>query len=344
MWKKLIQFVKNKPGKVLGIDIGTGTIKIVCVSIFQGHSKITQVHVFDLPPDSFQNDQLIESEILADSLRQQLESAGISAKHAVTAVSGKMIFTRQVSFPVMKREELQEAVRWDIERYVPYPPDSYYYDFAVLPERPGEMELEVLLTAAPKTIVDGIGDVLCKAGLTTLAIDIEPLAIYRTMRGGENSLLVDIGAEISHITVFQNGGPILARTIPVSGRSFTENLMQSLGVRKKEAEKIKKGSVSNIQPQMSRMVNDLVLEVHRTVEYLQVQNKSIALEKLFLSGGGARLANLKEQLAHELDMPVLLHDPFAAFEVDASVDPKYIRSIAPQMAVAVGLAMRGGDV
>lgn len=344
MWEKLIHFVKNQPSKVLGIDIGTGAIKIACISSIQGHPKITQVHVCDLPPDSFQNDHFMDIDFLADLLRRELETAGISANHAVTAVSGRMIFTRQVSFPVMKQEELQEAVRWDIEKYVPYPPESYYYDFAVLSERPEKMELEVFLVAAPQTMVDGIADILRKAGLTTLAIDIEPLAIYRTMEGGENSLLVDIGAEVSHITVFQNGRPILARTIPVSGRRFTEDVMRSLKVTAREAENIKKGSFTNVQPQVSQLVIGLVSEIHRTVEYFQVQKKQISLEKLFLSGGGSRLSNLKEQLEKELDMPVLLHDPFKAIEVDNSFDLQYIRSIAPQMAVAVGLAMRGGEL
>jgi len=344
MWEKLIHFVKNQPSKVLGIDIGTGSIKIACISSTQGNPKITQVHVCDLPPDSFQNDHFKDIDLLADLLRRELGIAGISANHAVTAVSGRMIFTRQVSFPVMKKEELQEAVRWDIEKYVPYPPESYYYDFAVLNERPEKMELELFLVAAPQTMVDGISDILRKAGLTTLAIDIEPLAIYRTMEGGENSLLVDIGAEVSHITVFQNGRPILARTIPVSGRRFTEDVMRSLKITAREAENIKKSSFSNVQPQMSQLVIGLVSEIHRTVEYFQVQKKQISLEKLFLSGGGSRLSNLKEQLEKELDMPILLHDPFKALEVDDSFDLEYIRSIAPQMAVAVGLAMRGGEL
>jgi len=343
MWKKLVHFIKNRPNKILGIDIGTGVIKIACVSRLQGHAKLEQIHVCDLPPNSLQNDHFSDTGLLADSLRQELGAAGISAKHAVTAVSGRMIFMREASFPVMKKEELREAVHWDIEKYVPYPPDSYYYDFAVLNERPEQMELEVLLVAAPKTMIDDISDILCKAGLTALAIDIEPLAIYRTMEGGENSLLVDVGAEVSHITVFQNGGPILTRTIPVSGNRFTEGVMQSLGVTKKEAENIKKGLPATVQPQMCQLAIDLVSEINRTVEYFQVQKKQIALDKLFLSGGGSRLSNLKEQLEQELDIPVRLHDPFKAIEVDDSFDLQYIQSIAPQMAVAVGLAMRGGE-
>ncbi len=94
---------------------------------------------------------------------------------------------------------------------------------------------------------------------------------------------------------------------------------------------------------MGMLVSDLTNEIRRTIEYFQMQNKEAVVDKLFLSGGGSRLGNLAEQLSMQLDMQVLLHDPLAVVEVHGSFDPQYVRDLGPQLAVAIGLALRGGE-
>ena len=341
MWGKLAYFFRNRSEQILGIDIGSKTVKMAYVSNTQGYPKIEKIHIFDLPADCVQDNHIFDVDLLSYAIRKELEITGISAKHAVAAISGKLIFMREVLFPMMKQEELREAVHWDIEKYVPYPLDSYYYDFAVLNKQPEDLELQVFLVAAPKNVIDGLSEVLSKAGLTTMAIDIEPIAVYRTIQGGENSLLLDVGAETSHITVFQSGVPVLARTIPLSISYFEEDSMQPRGKNKRNNEMPMDNTFSNIQPQVNQLASELLSEIRLTVEHFQRQKTQIALDKLYLCGGGSKLSNLKEQLEREADIPVVLHNPFKAIEVDASFDPGFLADIAPQIAVAVGLALRG---
>jgi type IV pilus assembly protein PilM len=203
--------------------------------------------------------------------------------------------------------------------------------------------------------VDMLSGVIRDVGLAPLAVDIEPLALYRTLTAAENSLVVDIGAEVSHVMVFQDGGPVFTRTIPLGGNRFTEVVMRALDLESGEADKLKKQQLDllprtvsssndpDVHSQMGMLVNDLANEIRRTLAYFQRQNKEAVLDKLFLSGGGSRLGNLAEQLSIQLDMPVVLHDPLAVVEVEGSYDPQYVRELGPQLAVAIGLALRGGE-
>ena len=92
--------------------------------------------------------------------------------------------------------------------------------------------------------------------------------------------------------------------------------------------------------QVERMVGELAGEVRRTLEYYQVQNRNVNISRVFLTGGGAKLAMLPEKLTQILDLPVSLHDPLASMELPTSFNLQYLRGVGPQMSVAVGLAMR----
>ncbi|MBP1763209.1 MAG: type pilus assembly protein PilM [Firmicutes bacterium] len=344
MWKKLACFTKPRPSAILGMDIGTRYIKMASVSFQQNRPKLQQLRIIDRLHANLAEDWFQDTSSTAEWLRQELSVAGISAGPIVAAINGRTVFMRDITFPLMQQEELQEAVRWDIEKYVPFPPDSYYYDFAVLNKRIETMEMDVFLAAAPKRTIDGLAEVFHKAGLKPMAIDIEPLAIYRTMENAENSLLVDIGAELSHITVFQDGAPALTRMIQSCGNRFTERIMESIGIDRTAAESMKRTALPEILPQVNEFASDLAAELHRTIEYLQTQNKQVKLARIVLSGGGIKSLNLPQQLEQEMGLAVVVHDPFIHLEIDDSFERQYIQTVAPQMAVAVGLALRGVEL
>ncbi|HEX7774543.1 MAG TPA: pilus assembly protein PilM, partial [Pyrinomonadaceae bacterium] len=67
-----------------------------------------------------------------------------------------------------------------------------------------------------------------------------------------------------------------------------------------------------------------------------------SIQKILLAGGGSKLPGLADFLARRFEIPVDVFDPFRQIEVDErKFDPDYMREIVPEMAVAVGLALRG---
>lgn len=348
---KIDKLFRKKSESVIGIDIGTTTVKLAEIAR-QGNKLILRNAVLcDLPANIAEDGYITDTSALAELLQQVKAKNGIRTQEAVVAVSGRSIFVREVAFPVMTEAELREAIKWDMEKYVPFAPGSYYHDFVIVGKTSNEQEQEmkVLLVAAPQDLVNKIVSGLKTAGLKTMAVDIEPLAIYRTLNGAENSVVVDLGGDAAQVIVFQNGSPTVTRAIPINGHRFTEAVMRVLELEYNEAENLKQrqknllkqGSQeeSVLHTQLAALVGELSREIRRTLEYFQMQNRYAVVDKVVLSGGGARLDNLAQQLATELDMPVAVHNPTAGLTVPPAFDPVQWQEIAPQFSVAVGLAL-----
>lgn len=354
MWKKVERFLIRSTSEVIGIDIGTSAIKLAEIMWRNDQPVLRSIGSIDLPEKIIADGRIIDSEALADAISQAVTTSGAKAEKAVVAVNGRGVFVREVMFPIMVEAELREAIKWDMEKYVPFAPESYYYDFAIIGEANSGLERKVLLVAAPREMIDNIVDITKTAGLQPVAIDIEPLALYRTLAKAENSLVIDIGGQVTQLVIFQNGSPIVTRMIPLGGQRFTETVMQSLAIEYTEAEYLKqrqKGLLpwadlpeeqSDLHLQLESLVSELAREVRRTIEYYQIQNKAAVIEKIFLSGGGAKLDNLTRYFEEHLEKPVVMVEPMANIGMLLSFDKQYLRDIAPQFTVAIGLALRGG--
>ncbi|HWR43645.1 type IV pilus assembly protein PilM [Sporomusa sp.] len=353
---RLLEWLIRRPSNVVGIDIGTGHVKAAEVLLNNGQPVLKAVGLIDLPENVMQDGYVANAEALADIIRRLLSTSGISSREVVVAVSGRSVFVREVMLPAMSKEELKEAIKWDLEKYVPYEPDSYYYDFAVIGQGKSELEIRVLLVAAPHDLVNTLIAVLKEANCKPLAIDIEPLALYRTLADAKNAIVIDIGNDASQVIVFQGSSPSVTRFIPVGGLRFTEVIMQTLELDYMEAERLKQrqagllkrpdfeGELPILHQRLELLVAELAREVRRTFEYYQVQNREAVIDRIYLTGGGAKLDNLPQHLTALLgDVQVLQHNPLNSLTAISSFDEQYLRSISTQMAVAIGLAMRGGN-
>jgi type IV pilus assembly protein PilM len=345
----------RKTDNVIGVDIGTCAVKAVQLDRRQGRPLVKAVGVVDLPPGLMENGACLDPKGLAAVIRQALATGGVRGGDAALAIGVPALFIREISFPPLSADELKEAVKWDSEKYVPFAPESYYYDYAVTGRGASDLELKVMLAAAPRETVDALVDAAKSAGLQPVAIDAEPLAIYRTLPAAANALVVDIGAEISHATIFQDGAPVVARPVPISGQRFTEVLMEAFELDRGEAERLKQrqrglllrpgdqGEPSAVHRRFELLVSEAAREAQRTIEYYRIQNKEAIIDKAFLTGGGASLDNIVHYFTTQLDIPVVIHDPLAGVDIAGGFDPQFVRSLGGRFAVAVGLAMRGGE-
>ena len=336
----------------IGIDIGSGSIKMAEVVMRSGKPFLKKMAVFDVPTSVMKDGAIVDEALLAETLQRMASRNGFAGRQVAAALGGRSLFIREVMFPRMSDNELRQAIRWDLDKYVPFSPDQLYFDFWVTGPGPTEFEVRVLLVAVPRDVTDSLVRVLNKAGLKPVAIDIEPLAIQRTVSDATDCMLIDSGAAVSQVTLFQNGSPVFTRNIPIGGNQFTETMMEGFEIGREEAELLKqKGneflnetgpedSKEVVKKQLDRIVGELAGEVRRTLEYYQVQNRNVSISRVIITGGGAKLAILPEKLAQILDLPVSMHDPLAMLDLPTSFNLQYLRGVGPQMSVAVGLAMR----
>ena len=354
MWKKVKKFLLKKSADFIGIDIGTGAIKIAEIAWQKNQPILKNFAMKTLPDNVMEEGRIINSTLLIETLGQMLATTHISSKNAIIAVGGRGMFARELIFPEMTREELSEAIKWDLEKYIPYAPNSYYFDFIIVGKGDIETEIKALLVAAPYELVNNMTTVLKSVGLTPVAVDIEPLALYRTFIDAQNSMIIDMGALLSQVIVFQKGSPAVIRNIPIGGQRITELIMQVQELTFQEAEQFKHSQIdffsldktmeyAEVNQQLELLLAEFIRDIRRTAEYYQLQNKSAVIDRIYMTGGGARMNHLVHYISTQLSLPVEMHDPLAKLIIPASFDKTHLQKVAPHLGTAIGLALRGGE-
>ncbi|MBP2651984.1 MAG: type pilus assembly protein PilM [Firmicutes bacterium] len=333
-WKKFTRLFRRRITTLVGVDFGQGAVKVAEVALSGGKPYLRTLAIVTAPAadgmeqlTSDEQDLSGEAEVLEKMLTQALALSGVRAKDAVLAVGGRRIFVREVNFPKLPPEELAVAIKWDIPKYVPYEPDSYEFDYAITGSV-GE-ELKVLVVAAPKAVVSQLTTIVRAAGLNPVAVDIEPLAVYRTLNNADNSLVLDIGAVSTQISLFQQGNPVFTRVVALAGGRL-ETVLRS-------------AALENAAAEAEGLVEAMGQEVRRTIQFFTQQNKGAVIDKVILTGL-AEVDKMVELLAERLDLPVAGHNPLTAITLNPSIDAEYAGKVGPQLAVAVGLAMRGDEL
>jgi type IV pilus assembly protein PilM len=351
--KQIVEkFFTDTPSKVIGIDIGSGNVKMVQIDFSGKKPLVTNMVSAELPADLLNNGYIRLTDVMIGFLKKLLDKGGFSAKHVVFAIGGRNAFVREIEVPKMPDEEMRQSAIWDAGKYVPYEANSYYTDAAKFGD-PGVEGLQpMLLVAAPKDLVDTMLEISDTLQLKPVCIDIEVLACYRVMaKQEENFVLLDIGRGYSLITIFQGGAPVAQRSIPQGSQMFDSAIADSQGCNLAEAEKIKieqnilDSEVEVIREKYKALfeaVDNIDREVHRTCEYYKMNKKDAVFGEVVLTGGGSSLLGLEKYLNQAGDTAYRVLDLFERVNFSERLSKKTVRELANSCAVAIGSALAGG--
>ncbi|MBP7784809.1 MAG: type IV pilus assembly protein PilM [Firmicutes bacterium] len=244
---------KRKPGgpPTVGLDIGSGLIKVVEARSGKAGPQITALGVCPTPDGVVSDDLVMDPPALGKVIKQLLADNGIQAKRCVSSVSGQSsVVVRIIEVPMMSSKELQETMKWEIERHVPFSASEIVMDFAAIEKTdasPADQNMEVLLAVAQQELVNRHVETLFAAGLDPVAIDVEPLAASRSVLelSGNGDLeqtvaLVNIGNDITDISIFRNGVLAFPRSLPLAGKAITRALSDTLQITSDQAEQLKR--------------------------------------------------------------------------------------------------------
>ncbi len=244
---------------VLGIDIGSDTIKVVEVAKARGGYRLLGYGIVPTPPNSVQDGDVRDPELVGEALRQLLKMHRFKANRTVSAVQGtKSTVVRIIELPRMARGELADTMTFEVERHIPFAASQIIMDYSVV-DRPGEpadsANMEVLFAAVQEEVVELHVQALRKAKLKPKAIDVQPLALSRSLvevpspgRGvGETVAIVNIGATVTDLSIIRDGILHFPRTISLGGRAITQRLSEGLGISEREAER-KKWELASVRP------------------------------------------------------------------------------------------------
>jgi type IV pilus assembly protein PilM len=247
--------------EAVGLEVGTSALKVVELRGGNPPSLAT-LAMRPMPPGLIQEDQVVDAQGLADEIKALFDEAGISKRYTVTAVSNRHAITRNIHVPKMTMQELEEAIKWEAERYIPFPVDEVVLDYYVL-DNPEDVEadgqLEVVIAAARLDLVTQQVEYLKLAGLEPLVIDIKPFTLLRSLKGSllgehltkttltgtafteanEIGVVLEIAASNTTITLVRGERVLMNRNIGVSGDDFTAAIQRSFGLDFDSAEEVK---------------------------------------------------------------------------------------------------------
>ncbi len=344
------------PRTLVGLDVGSHSIKVVELSRAGGKFRIARAAVVPTPRGGVVDGVPQDPRSLGTAIRAAFDQARIRNRHVNTALGGRAVVIREIRLPAMPDEELAQAVRFEAERYLPVGSKDAAVDFQVL-ERVQEGQttrLDVLFVAARREVVEGFSAALQTAGVTPQVLEVTSFGLMRLFQKEAVDgavVLADIGADATDLLVVHRGRLRLARTVPVAGNALTRAVAGMLGLEASAAQlaKEEKGVATSggpvTDPASARISNaitpvltDILTEIRRSIDYFQSRWTGEVVRKVIVVGGTARLQNLAALFADELNLPVEVGDTFRVVSPDG-LDP----ALAPVLAVAVGLALRGAE-
>jgi type IV pilus assembly protein PilM len=334
----------------VGLDIGSGLIKLVAISHSSGGPVLTKVAFTSVVNDAIVEGEVMDPAIVAEAIKGLLASAGIKGKKVVTAVGGRDVIIKKIAMDRMKEREAREVIRWEAEQHVPFDMDNVELDFQILDPEGEGLQMTVLLVAAKRELVEHKVALLAEIGLEASVIDVDAFALHNAfeinypeaMHGVVG--LVNIGHETTNINILDDGVPVLTRDIPVGTRRFKEDLPRERGLSAEEADKVLQGVESSeaLDPFLESRGEELAVGVERAAAFLQSASRSAGgISRIFTTGGGARIPRLNKVLSDRLKIPVQLANPIEKLQVaDGVFDLLPIDEVAPLLMLPIGLALR----
>lgn len=364
MFRKL--FSSNQQA-IVGLDLGSSSIKVAQVVKSPEGFKVLKLRARPTPTAGVKDDgRIIDPALLGKEVKMLFEDAGITAKQIVSTVSGSHVIVRTVTMPVMTEKELQHSIRYEAERYIPYSVAEAQVAGSVLrnPIPGDEKNMEVLLLASPKEIVQGVESTIAAAGLDAAAIELESLALLRIAKFvllpevlKQTIALINIGASSTSISIFKDESLRNSRTISLAGNSFTRAISQAMNTNFEEAEKLKREKAvvriemdtTPIPPASVRIFNvilpvlsELTTEIQRSFDFYRSRYRGESVDAIYLSGGTSLLKNLDQYLAGELGVHVEMMNPIPGKTKEGipGASPEEAVQLPQISVVALGLATR----
>lgn len=343
-------------GTVVGVDIGDSSIRAVEVQGYEGAKpSILRFGQVPLPENAVRRGEVIEGATVATALRRLWSVGGFKTKDVVLGMGGTRVFARDFSVPRGTLSEIRESLPFLVQEQLPIPVSDALLDFYPVSEEAGENGplIAGLLVAGVNESVTANVSATLSAGLRPLHVDLVPFAVSRALapvrsaRGRD--AVVDIGASATNVVIVHDGVPNYVRIIPNGADDVTRAIATRLQWSPEQAEQAKRaiGMGGAMLRQEDRPVLEIIYEavgellgaVRSTLTYYATARPAEPVQRILLSGGGARLGGLSNALAELTGIAVMLAEPLASVSMSRTARGRTSREEQDAFTTAYGLAL-----
>lgn len=362
----------------VGLDIGSSTFRIAQLKSADDKPLLVNYASIKTADGLVNEGEIIDIESVSKVLAAFWRDNKIAEKRVVVGVANQKVVVRVIEMPLMSEAELRSAIQYQINDYIPIPLEEAIIDYQIISKHENSEQnkmMDVLVVAARKDMVENTVAAIRGAGLKPVIVDVSSLAFARAVMRDEPekvldevenkgaTALINISSSLTDIVVVEDNVPRFTRISGIGGKVFTEAIVEQLGVSREAAEELKtkiglppigKQSVAiDVEPHLTQYaeavhnileqeMSRFIAEIRRSLDYYVVQATNVKrIEKIIVSGGGARLKNFLEHLRENLMMECEMAQPLQNIQIKRKMQIENIEDEELSMAICLGLGMRG---
>ena len=344
--------------ETVGIDIGTHSVKVVHLKKLHDGFKLLN---YEIRPTMPQGVEYVPSDLRPEryapvliEILKTLHISPKSVKHLVSSVGGDNTSIKQIKTIFLPDDELESALFFEAKKHIPISGNDMVLDYQVLSVEEKTNNMNILLAATTKDLLNEHTNTLVTAGLTPNLVDIDSLAITNSFALNafvEDGVyvLLNIGAHRTNMVIWGPESKLFARDIPYGGYHFTRDIMRRRNMEWDAAEshKFQWGleddpgaaavqTISMLDISEKNTEDLIVEEVRRALRFYVKEAGNSDYRKVCLMGGSAKLKGLVEYIQDKVNIPTEIFMPF----INVEMPEKFQDKKDPQLALAIGLAMR----
>lgn len=337
--------------KSIGLDVGLSSVKAISLSRQNNEYILNAFSMVQSPPKGMISEAASDRQEMAVAIKKTIENLKISGSGVNIALPDSQVYTKVIEMPVLSDKELSLAIYWEAERYIPVSLSTITLVWSVLkrPQNPSSGEkMQVLMVAAPTSLLNKYQEVLKMAKLNLDSIETETLAIIRALSTPNSppTVIVNIGATNTSLTIIKDGILVLTYLVQVGGDAINRSIQEDFGVSQMQSEEYKKtygfsndGAGQKISKATEPILGTILLEIRKALAYFSQKYKDgSAIQQVILSGETSKLPGINVYFAEKLGIETVVANPWKIFGNKQL--PAEIANNSYDFTVALGLAMR----
>ena len=355
----------KKKKSIVGLDIGSTAIKAIELKPARNGFELVHIAHHNLQSDTIVDGHIIDLNHVSDVINRIWTEQNIKTSQIATSLSGHAVIVKKITLPSMPEEELDEQIHWEAEQYIPFDINDVNLYHEIISHDPSGQNMEVLLVACKRDKIAQFTQVISQAGKQPVIVDVDAFALQNAYEANYNPspnqtvALLDIGASVLTINVVRGATSVFTRDISAGGNQYTDLLQKELDLTFEEAESLKRtwpgndgglgdpsSAMERARPAIESVSEMLGLEIQRTLDFFRATAvDSPNIDRMLIAGGSSKVAHLTEYLSEKFQMPVERFDSLRCVRFDHKrFDDEYMKELSPNLAVAVGLAVRVAEV
>lgn len=332
------------------LDIGSTAIRLVQLKGSGQSRSLVRYGTAPLDPGVSLSDSPAHQTQLLAAVKKLMQQTGVTTKNVAVGIPSTKMFTTVVDFQNLPEKELDSAILYQADQFIPTAVDDSKIDWQVIGESPTDpSKIEIVLASITKTYGESKLNVLESIGLNVIAMEPDAFALSRSLTDAskpEATMILDMGASATDLVITSGGALRLARSIPIGGDTLVKAAEQNLTVDQKQAMQFvyKFGLIQDklegqVFKALSGTIDNLITEIDKSVKFFSTRYNKQPVAKIIVTGRASILPEFPVYLVNKTNLAVEIGNAWMNTNYPQQ-NHNDLMSVANQYGVAAGLAER----